>query len=467
MINKIYKIINNKYSKFFKFFFFLRYVFAIFLIAIFLFLIIPKFFNYQKKEEILKEYLASYYDLEINGYSSITYEIFPLPNLSIKEVNFKVKDKPVFLNTKNFNIFLNFKNIYNYEDFVARKILLSDNEINLDIDKTKDALVYFGKLKYKFDVKKLNLNLKKKNNSIIEIKKISFSNYGYQKNKIKGEIFDKEFESYLNNDDKNLNFKILNTGIMLNFNFDEISKTNSISGTSKISILDNYLKLNFIMGNEQVSITKANLRNKNLSISFDSLVKYNPFFVINSDIRINKINKNFINGLSLEKILENKEILKKFNGSNKIIYNKKRSHNNLINRHDLKLDLAHGRLTFSSKIFILGGIINCNGDSLFIEEYPRLNFNCLFDIQDKKKLLKKFSLSQKLDKEAIRLKVIGSLNLLNKKINFYTIKINNKFVAKEEDINFFKESFERLLFDEGFFDIFKTTKIKEYLLEII
>ena len=33
---------------------------------------------------------------------------------------------------------------------------------------------------------------------------------------------------------------------------------------------------------------------------------------------------------------------------------------------------------------------------------------------NKKKLLKKFSLSQKLDKEAIRLKVIGSLNLLNK-----------------------------------------------------
>ena len=55
MINKIYKTINNKYSKFFKFFFFLKYVFAIFLIAVLLFLSIPKFFNYEKKQEILKK----------------------------------------------------------------------------------------------------------------------------------------------------------------------------------------------------------------------------------------------------------------------------------------------------------------------------------------------------------------------------------------------------------------------------
>ena len=71
MINKIYKTINNKYSKFFKFFFFLKYVFAIFLIAVLLFLSIPKFFNYEKKQEILKDYLVNYYDLDLKNYDSI------------------------------------------------------------------------------------------------------------------------------------------------------------------------------------------------------------------------------------------------------------------------------------------------------------------------------------------------------------------------------------------------------------
>ena len=62
MINKIYKIINNKYSRFLKFFFFLRYVFAIFLISIFLFFLIPKFFDYETKQEIIKEYLVNHYE---------------------------------------------------------------------------------------------------------------------------------------------------------------------------------------------------------------------------------------------------------------------------------------------------------------------------------------------------------------------------------------------------------------------
>ena len=83
MINKIYKIINNKYSRFLKFFFFLRYVFAIFLIAISLFLLIPKLFDYEKKQEIIKEYLINNYDLEVNNYTSVKFNVFPFPNLSI------------------------------------------------------------------------------------------------------------------------------------------------------------------------------------------------------------------------------------------------------------------------------------------------------------------------------------------------------------------------------------------------
>ena len=209
MINKIYKIIHNKYSRFLKFFFFLRYVFAIFLISIFLFFLIPKFFDYETKQEIIKEYLVNHYDLELSEYNSIEFNIFPLPNLSINEVNLKVKDKAILFNTKKLNIFLNFKNIYNYKNFAAEKILLNNNKIVLDIDETHSILNYFGKLRYKLDIQDLNLNLKKKENSILEIKKIDFSNYGYKKNKLKGEIFDKKFKAYLSKKNKNLNFKIL------------------------------------------------------------------------------------------------------------------------------------------------------------------------------------------------------------------------------------------------------------------
>ena len=189
MINKIYKTIHNKYSRILNFFFFLRYLFAIFFVGIFLFLLIPKFFDYEKKQESIKNYLFNYYGFELSKYSSIEFNIFPLPNLSIKNIKLKVKDKPIFFDTKNLTIFLNFKNIYNYENFEARKILLNDNRVDLNIDTTNDILNYFAKLQSKLEIQDLNLNLKKKEDSILEIKKIDYSNYGYKKNKIKGEIF--------------------------------------------------------------------------------------------------------------------------------------------------------------------------------------------------------------------------------------------------------------------------------------
>jgi len=467
MINKIYNTINNKYSRLFKFIFFLKYVFAIFLIAILLFLSIPKFLNYEKKQEILKDYLVNSYDLELNDFDLIEFKIFPLPNLYIKNSNLKVKNKPIFLNTKNFNIFLNFENIYNFKDFKARKILLNDNKIILNIDKTNELLLYFADLKYKIDIKKLNLNLKKKENSVININKIYFSNYGFKKNKISGEIFDKKFQVSLNNSNKNLDLKILDTGVNANFNFEK-NQNNLITGKSKMNILNNYLKFNFLFAKDRLEISKANLRNKDLSIFFGSSVKINPFFEINSNININKINPRLAENLNLEKLLENKEILKKFNSNNKIYYTKNKIwHKGLIESNSSEFFLAYGNLVFLNKTSLPGGVINCKGDSLLIEDYPRLNFQCLGDIKDKKKFLKNFISSKKFNKDAFNFNVQGSLNLLNKKINFEKINIDNRYVAKEEDIVFFKESFERLLLDESLFDIFNVRKIEDFLLEVI
>ena len=82
-----------------------------FFVGIFLFLLIPKFLNYEKKQDIIKNYLFDYYELEISSHSSIEFNVFPLPNLSIKNMNLKIKDKPIFINTQKLDIFLNLKNL--------------------------------------------------------------------------------------------------------------------------------------------------------------------------------------------------------------------------------------------------------------------------------------------------------------------------------------------------------------------
>ena len=95
MINKIYKIIHRKYSRFFEFIFFLRYLLLIFLISISLFLITPVFFNYEKKAEAIKLHLLNDYNFEIRSYEEIKYNkkcIIPSEKLLDMELTSKSKE---------------------------------------------------------------------------------------------------------------------------------------------------------------------------------------------------------------------------------------------------------------------------------------------------------------------------------------------------------------------------------------
>jgi len=104
---------------------------------------------------------------------------------------------------------------------------------------------------------------------------------------------------------------------------------------------------------------------------------------------------------------------------------------------------------------------------LLIDEYPRLNFFCLFNLKDKKKLFKKFSIPKNINTDLVNLNIEGSLNLLNRKINFKKINIGKSYIANEADIKYFKETFESILFDDSFFNIFRMNKIKEFILAVI
>ena len=467
MINKIYKRIHNKYSNIFKFFFFLRYLFTIFLIFTSLFFLIPKFFDYEKKQEIIKEYLSKYYHLELNDYSKIKYKIFPLPNLSIKNANLKIIESPIILNSNNIDIFLKLKNIYNYKNFKANKILLNQNELSVDLAKSQDLINYFKKLKYKLAVKNLNLNLKKNNNSIIKIKNIKFYNYGYKKYYFNGEVFDKKLKVNLVDKNKKLNIKILNSGIKATFIFSDKILKDSFEGTSKIRLLNNFLKFNFELDANQLKIKNSNFRNKDLSFSFDSSIILNPYLKINSNININEIESNLINIINLDKVLNNMSLLKKLDSKIKINYTNKSYFPDLIKAHTLDVELINGRLVFSNIVFIGSDTISCKGNSLLADEYPRLNFNCNFAIKNKKKFIKKFSISKKISQDKINFNLDGSLNLLKKKAKFKKINFEENYLTNKEDVKYFQETFESILFDDGFFQIFKKKKIKEFILAII
>ena len=66
----------------------------------------------------------------------------------------------------------------------------------------------------------------------------------------------------------------------------------------------------------------------------------------------------------------------------------------------------------------------------------------------------------------MNLKFQGNISILNNKINFKTILMNENYNASKEDLKYFKKSFERIIFNESFLDIFSLKKIKNFILEI-
>ena len=68
MLNKFYKTIHNKFSRFFDFIFYLRYLIIIFFVSGVVFLTVPIFFNYEKKAKIINFYLLENYDFKVNNH---------------------------------------------------------------------------------------------------------------------------------------------------------------------------------------------------------------------------------------------------------------------------------------------------------------------------------------------------------------------------------------------------------------
>ncbi len=135
MINKIYKIINNKFSRFFKFIFSLRYLFAIFFVAIVLFLTIPKLFDYKKKQLVIFSNLSNSYGIDIEKIGSIKFKSFPTPHLQIDNLTANYLSGETKLQVKKLLVFPKLISIYNYDNFQVRKIKLLNSLIKTDIKK--------------------------------------------------------------------------------------------------------------------------------------------------------------------------------------------------------------------------------------------------------------------------------------------------------------------------------------------
>ena len=170
--------------------------------------------------------------------------------------------------------------------------------------------------------------------------------------------------------------------------------------------------------------------------------------------------------INLNELHRSKNILKKINSKNKIFFTTKKFSRISIKDPSLNINLAYGRINYLKQFRISESDFLCQGDLNFLEDYPTLFFDCSIVSDNKKKLFKQFSINTKSKNENLKINFNGNLNILNKKINFKKILMNETYEATKEDLAFFKERFENILFDDNFFEIFNLKKIKLFIQEI-
>ena len=465
MINKIYIKINNKFSSIFKFIFFLRYLIAIFFVAIVLFLSIPQFFDYKKKEQVITNYLLKNYEIELKKIKKIQFKSFPTPHLFLSNLETNFHKESIDLKINNMKIYPKLFSIFNYENFQVRKIELKNNNANVNIYQIIPFTKYLLNIEKKISIKNLSLKIKDKNRPVIHFEEINFSNYGYKKNKINGLVFNKKFRIDFENQFNKFNLKIPDIGVSSNINTFK-DDNSELAGSLQGKILKLNLKLDFLFNQGSIKINNFLLRDKKLSLDSDGYFDFKPYFKINLKSQIKDIDLDLLKNFDLNIIFDQKDLLKRINSENIITFKSKKFSRDLISQLEIQTNLAYGRLTASKTFSINGNNFFCSNEVNLISDYPVLYFNCLLKSSDKKSLYKKLKIDLKTQNEPFNLKVKGNLNILNKKINFVKVEMNNKYNASQEDLEFFKNSFESILFDGNFNEIFRLSKIRKFIYEI-
>ena len=467
MINKIFKRIFDRYSNIFKFLFYIKYLFLIFFIASLTFLLIPKFFDYEKKQIYIKNYLIKNYNLTIKETEKVQLNIFPLPNLEINKVTLDL-NKVSQIKANKILIYPNIFRIYDFENFEANKVSLINGKLNL---KAKDFSSFYIKLinqKNKISFNNLSIEIINEKQPIISLTKTNYSNFGYKKHEINGFIFKKKFNIKLKEKFKRITFNMPDSGIFAEMNFLGNSDTSTKEGKFKAKILNSNIKFDFSYDGNYLSIKESIFRNKYLSFRSNGKIAFNPFFSVNIKSLIKDIKKDAFYKTDIRNLLQNKNFLKRLNINHEINYISKKFSRNIINKVNSKFSITFGTLYIKKNVSLDEGLIDCNNEVNLIDEKPILIFDCLIKSNNSKKFLKNFSVNKKkLKEDYLNLEIKGNLDIIKKKINFLNIEMNNSYKASGNDLNFFKNSFEKFFLTKSLLDTFNKENIDKFIVEIL
>jgi hypothetical protein len=461
-------LINNKELN--KFFFIFKYVFLIFFLSISIYLIVPKFFNYQERTVFIKKSIFKHYKINLNNQNKISYNIFPTPRLNIFQANLEFNNL-VNADAKKLTLVLPFTQLYRYENLYPKKLFIDGLDFSFEIKKFKNFIKFILNSKNFISIKESKIFFKKKDETIAVLKDVDFNNKNPTNLVLRALVFGKKISvSYVTVIDKKiLNIKFSEVGSEITVNFDKDSTFEKSKGNVKAKILNNNLKFNFLK-TDKITISNSFLRHKVFQTSFNGMIVTKPYFDIDLILNLKNLNFKKISRNNLTDDLMNfLEINKKLNGKYNIKIDRKKISYDLIKEANIFLQSENGNIFFkdSNVSFDFGDIL-FDGNLKNKQGFHQLNFNTNFKLKDKKKFLKLLGIKRKIkDKSELYIRLMGTINLSLNKIYIKEVILNKEEKFNEEDILYYKKAFENLVIKDDVFEIFNIRKIRQFILEII
>ena len=457
------------------------YFVALIIFIGFIYVVIPKFYIYDKSK--IAKIVCDNQNVECLIKGKIYYSFYPTPRIKIKDLIvigvFEKKD--TLVTVKDVAINLSFKNLLIKKKHKFKKIKFNNFEINLNtknfkkyknifskktnlipITFAKGQIIFFDRKNYVATVNNANLYLKFKQNSI--------------KAKLKGKFLNDDIYADLNRevvDSKSsteIILKMSNMNFLTKINFINSEKDKNIKNGNLLVKKDkNKVTAVFDYKDNELIINKSNLRNAFLDGKLKGEIAFLPYFNFNLDINLNSINftklYNYLLTLSPKEQKNLFKINNKINGKLSLSSDKIYSSYNLVKSIESRLKFNNGNILIEQFLFNLGklgasdllGTINNN------KKNTNLRFESNIFIDNQKKFLSKFGIYNKQNLPP-NFFVSGNFDLTNLRISLYEISWDEKL--KNDDINFIEQEFNDFMLEDGLESLFMFPKFKEFIKSI-
>ena len=419
-------------------------VFLVIVSIIFLTLVyflIPTAYNKELIQKEIKNQIYQKYNIEVKFDNRIQYNFFPKPHFSSKNLLI-LSDKRKIAEVKNFKIFIDFKNFFNFNQIQTLDVIFDKADFNV---KKSDLSFFITLLKtepnrHKIKIKRSNLFFMNKNDEVLFINQINDSQIYYDLKNLKNifvsksKVFNVPYKLIIGNDKLNeiLDFELVSKELVLKIENETHYKMKEDTGSLKISFKN---KSN--MFSYQINQNTMDVFLSDTNKTFKGLLEFKPFYLVsNINYQTFRLKDLFNNPFFIEilksQILNNKNLNALINFNVKNVYDFDR-----FSDLSLKLKIEDGNYNFSNSNILWKENVKVLFSDAFLnfdKEKINLNGRTSFDVKNQDEFFKFFQIKKDLRKNIGKIELDFNYDFNEEKITFDNLRIDNKSNKKIEEI---------------------------------